>query len=148
MNKENIIFHIRSLDQSIVKIMMKGKDVKKSPSPTQIRIVLFLIEHKDDTISQKDIENHLKLSRATVSDVLNTMEKNGYIKKIASSEDARTNNIVLNDIALEMHKKAEEEIKKINNLLKQNISKEDLDNFIKIIDLMNENLESTTNLQY
>ena len=148
MNKENIIFHIRSLDQSIVKIMMKGKDVKKSPSPTQIRIVLFLIGHNDDTISQKDIENHLKLSRATVSDVLNTMEKNGYIKKIASSEDARTNNIVLNDIALEMHKKAEEEIKKINNLLKQNISKEDLDNFIKIIDLMNENLESTTNLQY
>ena len=148
MNKENIIFHIRSLDQSIVKIMMKGKDVKKSPSPTQIRIVLFLIGHNDDTISQKDIENHLKLSRATVSDVLNTMEKNGYIKKVASSEDARANNIVLNDIALEMHKKAEEEIKKINNLLKQNISKEDLDNFIKIIDLMNENLESTTNLQY
>ena len=48
--------------------MMKGKDIKKSPSPTQIRIILFLIEHKHEIISQKDIENHLKLSRATVSD--------------------------------------------------------------------------------
>ena len=146
MDKENIVFHIRSLDQSIIRTMMKGKDIKKTPSPTQIRIVLFLIEHRDEIISQKDIENHLKLSRATVSDVLNTMEKKGYIKKIASKEDARANNIVLNDIALQMHKKTEEEMEKINNLLQQNISKEDLDNFIKVIDLMNENLDSTTNL--
>ena len=146
MNKKNIVFHIRSLDQAIIRTMMKGKDIKKSPSPTQVRIVLFLIEHKNEVISQKDIENHLKLSRATVSDVLTTMEKNGYIKKVARSEDARSNNIVLNDIALEIHKKAEEEMEKINNLLQQNISKEDLDNFIKVIDLMNENLDSTTNL--
>ena len=146
MNKKNIVFHIRSLDQAIIRTMMKGKDIKKSPSPTQVRIVLFLIEHKNEVISQKDIENHLKLSRATVSDVLTTMEKNGYIKKVARSEDARSNNIVLNDIALEIHKKAEEEMEKINNLLQQNISKEDLDNFIKVIYLMNENLDSTTNL--
>ena len=116
MNKKNIVFHIRSLDQAIIRTMMKGKDIKKSPSPTQVRIVLFLIEHKNEVISQKDIENHLKLSRATVSDVLTTMEKNGYIKKVARSEDARSNNIVLNDIALEIHKKAEEEMEKINNL--------------------------------
>ena len=146
MNTKNIVFHIKSLDQAIIRTMMKGKDIKKSPSPTQIRIILFLIEHKHEIISQKDIENHLKLSRATVSDVLNTMEKKGYIKKIASKEDARANNIVLNDIALQMHKKTEEEMEKINNLLQQNISKEDLDNFIKVIDLMNENLDSTTNL--
>ena len=145
MNTKNIVFHIKSLDQAIIRTMMKGKDIKKSPSPTQIRIILFLIEHKNEIISQKDIENHLKLSRATVSDVLNTMEKNGYIKKVASYEDARTNNIVLNDIALEMHKKVEEEIKKINKILQQNISQEDLDNFIRVIDLMNENLDSTTN---
>ena len=144
MNKKNIVFHIKSLDQAIIRTMMKGKDIKKSPSPTQIRIVLFLIEHKNEIISQKDIENHLKLSRATVSDVLNTMEKNGYIKKVASSEDARANNIVLNDIALEMHKKAEEEMEKINKILQQNISKEDLDTFIKVTNLMNENLNSTT----
>ena len=145
MNTKNIVFHIKSLDQAIIRTMMKGKDIKKSPSPTQIRIILFLIEHKNEIISQKDIENHLKLSRATVSDVLNTMEKNGYIKKVASYEDARTNNIVLNDIALEMHKKVEEEIKKINKILQQNISQEDLDNFIRVIDLMNENLDSATN---
>ena len=144
MNTKNIVFHIKSLDQAIIRTMMKGKDIKKSPSPTQIRIVLFLIEHKNEVISQKDVENYLKISRATVSDVLNTMEKNGYIKKVASSEDARANNIVLNDIALEMHKKAEEEIKKINKILQQNISKEDLDTFIKVTNLMNENLNSTT----
>ena len=144
MNTKNIVFHIKSLDQAIIRTMMKGKDIKKSPSPTQIRIILFLIEHKNEIISQKDIENHLKLSRATVSDVLNTMEKNGYIKKLANKEDARLNNIVLNNIALEMHKKADEEMKRINKILQKNISKEDLNTFIKVINQMRDNINNTT----
>ena len=97
MNKKNIVFHIRSLDQAIIRTMMRGKDIKKSPSPTQIRIVLFLIEHKNEIISQKDIENHLKLSRATVSDVLNTMEKNEYKKHCIPYKKFRSSNHKNND---------------------------------------------------
>ena len=146
MDEKNIVFHIKGLDQAIIRIMMKGKDIKKHPSPTQVRIVLYMIEHENEIISQKTLETHLNLSRATVSDVLNTMEKNGYIKKVSSFEDARTNNIVLNDLALEMHKKAIEEMEKIDEILKRNISKDDLNTFINVMNQMRENLNNTTDL--
>ena len=144
MGEKNIVFHIKGLDQAIIRTMMRGKDIKKHPSPTQIRIVLYMIEHQNEVITQKTLENHLQLSRATVSDVLNTMEKNGYIKKLANKEDARLNNIVLNNIALEMHKKADEEMKRINKILQKNISKEDLNTFIKVINQMRDNINNTT----
>ncbi|MBQ9181750.1 MAG: MarR family transcriptional regulator [Bacilli bacterium] len=142
MDERNIISHIKELDLLIIKKMMKGKDIKKHPSPTQIKIINYMFEHRSEKIYQKDIENYLKLSRATISDVLKTMEKNGYIKKITCAEDARTNKIVLNDVTLEMYKKVMNEIKQINDVLKYNISEEDMNTFVNVVEQMKENIKN------
>ena len=145
MFENNIIGCIKDLDISIQKQIMRGKDIKKYPSPTQIKIIHYLFEHQNEEIYQKTLENHLKLSRATVSDVLKTMEKNGYILKKPNLEDARTNKIILNNIILDIHKKVMQEVNNINNIIQSNISKDDLNVFIKVVEQMQENLNNTIN---
>ena len=70
MDEKDVLFYIKSLDLSILRKMMIGKDIKNSPSPTQIRIICFMVEHQNEDIYQKTIEKHLNLSRSTVSDVI------------------------------------------------------------------------------
>ena len=44
------------------------------PSPTQMRIIDYIIQNEDKPIYQKDLESIFNLRRATISEVLITME--------------------------------------------------------------------------
>lgn len=146
MDKADILFQIKGLNKSVVRAMMKNKNIKDYPSPTQIMIINFMIDHRDEEIFQKDIENHLGLSRATISDVLNTMEKNNIIKRYISSKDTRTKNVILNELAFDKHSEAIKHIQKINTIVKSNISKEDMEIFIQVLHQMRKNLDNATDL--
>ena len=122
---------------------MRGRDIKKHPSPTQFRIICYMIEHKDEDIYQKTLETHLGISKSTISDVLNTMEKNKILNRVPDSKDGRIKKIVFNDTAILNHNKAKDEIKQINSLLTNGINKEDLDTFIKVITHMKKNIDDT-----
>lgn len=143
MNKEYMLFKIIELHQSIIQIIMKDKNYpKRPPSPTQMKILMYLLENKNENIYQKDMERILKVGRATVSDVLNTMEKHGLIKRISDLNNNRIKKIILTDISLEIHQKNVKKSKKIEELLLKDITKNDLKNFKRIIKQMKDNLDS------
>lgn len=146
MDNTDILFQIKNMHKSIVKTMMKNKNIKNYPSPTQIMIINFMIEHMQQDVYQKDIENYLGLSRATVSDVLNTMEKNYIIKRYISSKDTRTKRVFLNELALDKHCEAINHVKKINSIITRDISKEEIKIFVSILNKMKKNLDDTTEL--
>ena len=100
MEEKNILFQIKSLEQLILrniflKKMSKEYDFKKMPSPTQMRIIDYILQNEDKTIYQKDLENIFNLRRATISEVLITMEKNNIIERKTSKYDTRTKEIKL-----------------------------------------------------
>jgi len=146
MDNTDILFQIKSLSKSVAQAMMKDKNIKNHPSPTQVMILNFMLDHKNEEIHQKDIETHLGLSRATVSDVLNTMEKNNIIKRYISSKDTRTKKVILNESAFDKHNEAAMRVQKINSIITNNISKEDIQTFINVLNQMQKNLDSTTEL--
>ena len=140
---ENIVlFKIKELDKKIVRTMLKeNSDINIPPlTSTQIQILKYMIEHQNEDIYQKDLENILNLRRATVSGVLQTMEKNNLIKREIYENDIRVKKIILNEKTKNIFQKNKQKIDEIEKNITKNISKKDLTDFIKVIDKLITNL--------
>lgn len=144
MQEIRLIDELAKIHISISKTMFamaKNQDIRKPPSPLQFKILNYLLEHKDDNVCQKDLEESLNVSKATISEVLNTMEKGGLIIRKASKTDARIKTIKLTDTSLNRFDEMNQISYQINAELIKNISEKDLKTFLSILDRMEQNLE-------
>ena len=89
----------------------------------------------------KDLENVLKLRRATVSGVLQTMEKNGFIERVIDKNDTRVKKIILNKKTSKIFYERSEKIKTMENNIKKGISQEELETFFRVILKMQHNIQ-------
>ena len=123
------------------------KDMPKYPSvtTTQIQIMEYIISRPKKCALQKEFEKVLGLSRATVSSVLITMEKNGLIVRITDNTDNRTKKIVLSNNAQRVFNSSKEKIKKIEDICLKDITEKDLNTFINVLSKMTENLKKERN---
>ena len=123
------------------------KDMPKYPSvtTTQIQIMEYIISRPKKCALQKEFEKVLGLSRATVSCVLITMEKNGLIVRITDNIDTRTKKIVLSSNAQRVFNSSKEKIKKIEDICLKDITEKDLNTFINVLSKMTENLKEERN---
>lgn len=132
---KKIVYEIKSLDLKILKKVFK---CDRELTPTQMRIIGYLNEN--DVVYQKDLEKVLNLTRATVSGVLQTMEKNNLITRVSNNSDARLKQILLSDSARTIF---EENKKKFDNLEKElvkGISDKELEIFVSVVEKMKNNL--------
>lgn len=145
MNNTNILYEIKSLEKEIVRSLInnKGVDIPENifPSPTQFQIIEKILDSKNQEINQKDLEDILNLRRATVSGVLQAMEKNNLIKRITNEQDTRTKKIVLNERTIEIFEKKKRKMKKLEQQITKGIRQEDLETFIKVLNIMKENIK-------
>lgn len=149
MSEYKVLYQIKTLEKMILRKFLKDEELEKKKAcvplaPTQMQIIEYILEHSNDNIYQKDLEDILKLRRATVSGVLHTMEKNELIERITNSEDTRTKKIILNSKAKEIFSKNEKKLDELEKIITQNISKEDLEVFSRVIGIMKENIEKQT----
>lgn len=101
----------------------------------QSRILGFIYckSNKKD-IFQRDIEEELDIRRSSVTSVLQLMEKNGYIKRVSVSEDARLKKIIITEKGLEIQKKVYDYIIKMEKLLQDELSDKETDILINLLD--------------
>jgi DNA-binding MarR family transcriptional regulator len=112
-----------------------GKEaVKYGVTDVQSMIIGFIyFNSKKRDIFQKDIEEHLDIRRSSVTSVLQLMEKNGYIKRVSVSEDARLKKIILTEKGLEVQKGVYDFIQKFEKSLRDELSDDELRMFIALI---------------
>lgn len=104
-------------------------------SSMQAKILGFISYNSSKIdIFQKTIEEEFDIRRSSVTSVLTLMEKNELIKRVSVSEDARLKKIIITDKGIEVHKLVHEEIKEIEEIIENNLSKEELNNFISILE--------------
>ena len=142
MEKKSIGMEIKNIDNMIMrKILSESKNHSNiCLSPVQIGIIKYIIKHKNEKIYQKDIEKELLLRKSTVSGILQTMEKNQLIKRVDSDIDARSKQIIITDMTINMANQMRIKASKFEQLLCQNISDEDLKIFFKVTNQIKENL--------
>ncbi len=144
--ENSILKDVKILHQLVIN-NMGVKDIPRYPNvtATQIQILDYIISSPKKYALQKEFEKILGLSRATVSSVLITMEKNGLIVRITDNEDTRTKKIVLSSNAQKVFNNGTERLKKIEGICLNGINKKDLNTFIKVISKMIKNLKEETN---
>lgn len=143
MREDRVLYQIKSLEKLILRSLSCDIDKNLIPSitPTQIQIIEYILEHDSKYIYQKDLEEVLNLRRATVSGVLQTMEKNGLLKRVVHQDDARAKRIILNENARNIFSQKEKKIKEIEHIITKGISNCDLEKFRKVLNQMKENLK-------
>ena len=98
MEEYQILYQIKKLEKLVIRNIsgncMELKKNKKIPTLTQMEIIDYILRSENQDIFQRDLEQVLKLRRATVSGVLQTMEKNNLIIRVQSNEDSRAKKII------------------------------------------------------
>lgn len=146
--KKGICCQLKDIEISVIRLLHhESKNNLRPPTITQARIMDYILSHKGTDIYQKDLEKALNLRRATVSEVLNTMEKKGIINRKKNPNDARSNKIVLIELDKNRYKDFKKNIKNIEDILTENIPKEELETFSLTLKKMQENLKNKYNKQ-
>lgn len=146
MDKVNVLYEIKSLECMIAKDFFNKifdeKDIPKTiPTPTQMRIIEYILKNNDKEIYQKDLEKVFNLTRATISGVLQTMERNNLIIRATSKKDSRTKVIKLSNKTYKIFEENKKRLALLENFITRGIDNREIDNFIKTIDKMKGNLE-------
>ena len=66
-------------------------------------ILAFLYECRDREVFQRDVERAFSITRSTVTNILQLMEKKGYIRRVSVPQDARLKRLVLTEEGAKAH---------------------------------------------
>ena len=103
--------------------------------------IRYFYENRDNDVFQRDFEARFSIRRSTATNMLKLMEKNGLIKRVPVDYDARLKKIVLTSRAIEIHKKATQNIAKLEDSIKEGITEQELIAFYNVLDKVKLNLE-------
>lgn len=149
MKKPKLIYKIKALEKRIIQRFINSTNLSKNefchipkPTPTQMQIMEYLMTHVNEDVYQRDLEDVLNLKRATVSGVLQTMEKNNLIERTIDDKDTRTKKIILNEETKEIFIRNKKKLDEIESIITKNISEKELETFSLVIDKMIENMKT------
>lgn len=108
---------------------------------THGRALGYFFNNRDRDIFQKDFEQQFNIRRSTASSILSLMEKNDLIKRESVPYDARLKKITLTEKAYEVQAIVEKNFEHFEEIMKQNISDEELEIFFGVLDKINSNME-------
>ena len=102
-------------------------------------ILGYLIRH-EGTFYQKDLEKIFSVRRSTMTEILNLMEKKGFIVRAPDETDKRLKRIVPTEEAKRYDKKIREAFDRFENDLTDGLSDEELDAFFAVLTKLGNNL--------
>lgn len=144
MNQQkNIIYEIKTLDNMLNRKIISYTKEQKMPfilSPVQLKVLHYLHLKTEEIIYQRDIEKIIESRRSTTSGILNTMEKNNLIKRVNTQNDARIKQIILTEYGEKIAKQLVTYKKQFDERVKENITKEELENFFKVTNKIKNNI--------
>jgi DNA-binding MarR family transcriptional regulator len=107
----------------------------------QARILGFIYHNSDKKdIFQKDIEEELDIRRSSVTSVLQLMEKNGHIRRVSVSEDARLKKIILTEKGLEIQRNVYASILKFEQSLRDELTQDEANILVSLIDRLSKKI--------
>lgn len=143
MKDNSLFYQIKDLEKSIVRLLVNNEMEEGiiPPAPTQMQIIEYILEHHNKNIYQRDLENILGLRRATVSGVLQTMEKNHLICRSIDTNDTRIKKIILNPEAEKVFITHRKKIDKIERIVIKDIPEAEIFCFLEVVNKMKNNLK-------
>lgn len=102
-------------------------------------ILIYLCEN-DEEVYQKDIEKYFNIRRSTVTGLLNSLEKNGYITKEPVENDKRMKKIKATEHAYSTVEKIDNHVIQLEKIMLDGIDEKEVKQFRNTISKMTLNL--------
>ena len=140
--KEHIGFEIRVI-QNLISEIIKDNKQRSEVCVTQLQhwIIRYLDENREKDVFQKDLEEVFKTSRATISNTLQVMERNGLITRTSVEKDARLKRLALTEKAREFRRRVGVNVEEMESLLRNGMTEEETAVFINLLHRVRTNLE-------
>lgn len=136
-----IILSLKNLNINIFKLISKkNNDLGLDITPVQSRVIISLYEN-EDLLCQKDLEQLICRNKSTLSSILDTLEKKGYIIRGENKNDSRKKTISLTDKAYYVIDVLHNNMKSIGENIIEGISLEEYKIFCNVIEKINQNIE-------
>ncbi len=92
-----------------------------------------LVQHRDEIVHPKDLEQQFDLSHATVSGILQRLETKGFIVCLSDPSDRRHKQITVTEKALACTAKTEAEIAALESRLVTGMAQEEQRQFLQLL---------------
>jgi DNA-binding MarR family transcriptional regulator len=135
MKEKTIDYILRSTWIAVTK--MYNEEANKKGSSMTTGFALLSIDPDNGTPSTA-LGPKMGVESTSLSRTLKTMETKGLITREKNPNDGRSVLIHLTDFGVEMRKFSKYVVLSFNEAIRDNISEEDLDTFIKVTDKINE----------
>lgn len=112
-------------------------------SGTNMPIILYLHDHRDEDVFQYDIERAFSITRSTASRVLALMEKKGLITRTSVQWDARVRKIALTNAAGAIVAQLQRRAQELEDTLFKGFSDDEQRRFLSDLGRMRANLVAT-----
>ena len=143
-HKRRLAFTLRVIHNQIKAIIHKSSPQFEKGPQTQLQggILGYLYHHQENPVYQRDLEKEFRISRATATNTLQVMEKNGLIVRTAQDRDARLKRIVMTEDAWQHHRQIEEHMDMMDERMLQGLSAREVTELYRMLDMVFENLET------
>ena len=109
-------------------------------TPEQFLVLDILWEKQ--SLSQQNIADIIQKDKNSVTKIIDSLENKNLVRRVMDKKDRRINKIELTDEAVAMEKiTTEVAINFMNDVIK-GIDNKDLDNYVKVMHQLNDNLET------
>lgn len=104
-------------------------------------ILGYLKMHGDQEIYQRDIEREFSITRSTVTNILQLMEKKGYIRREGVEHDARLKRLVLTDEGREVDRRVLQTLRETDDYLESLLTPAERDEMLRLLLKLRRELE-------
>lgn len=126
---------------NLIKRRMRSASEALGVTDTQARVIQYISEEgKKREIFQKDIEDTFCVRRSSVTQIIQLLERDGYITRESVERDARLKKLVLTEKGSQIDKVMKKQIKDMEAELKKNISPQEKETLINILYKVRKNL--------
>lgn len=140
--QKSIAFTLRVIHNRIKAVVHKSfpRDDNAPQSQLQGGIMGYLFHHSEEPVYQRDLEKEFRISRATATNTLQVMEKNGLIVRKSQDKDARLKRIVMTEPARESHAKVEEHMRLMDRKILQGMTENEISELYRLLGRLQDNL--------
>lgn len=103
-------------------------------------ILIYIYEHENENVYQKDIEKFLNIRRSSVTTLITSLEEKQYLNRVSVKDDGRLKKLVLTDKANNVINQIELQIQMLETKMIKDIDQKDINIFRKVIEKMTKNL--------
>lgn len=141
MERKSLIHEIKKLNGDIFRsISNRYKEMNLEITPMHAKIIMILYKSKEP-LCQKDLEEPVACNKSTMSSIISTMEKNGFLTRKVSCDDSRINYLELTNKGLEIADFLKQDRAHMEEVLSECVSDDEYTTFMKVVDKIRNNIE-------